>query len=353
MKPPIPHLTRFLLSPSQPYICTTCRSTRLFRNPKSLRFSTTPPQLSTRPPPPPKAHARLPSRRLISLTGPDASKYLQGVITNTVTPPQGPWKEGFYAAFLNAKGRVLADVFVYRLAAGSGLRAGDSGEESEGEGWLIEVDAVEVERLKPVGELGEEVGEEVYRLRRYLHGVPEGQEELFRESALPQESNIDWMGGIDYKKGCYVGQELTVRTHHRGVVRKRILPVQFYGLDEPIPKTFEYDPTKRYSAENILYGTDIERFQPGLLETIVQGATDEHPTRKKKSTGKVITGVGNVGLALCRLKEMTPSGSGEVDYDSFQEGQEFMVEWGGDEKGVGKEFVKVRAFVPEWHLSQK
>ncbi|CAG8957129.1 hypothetical protein HYFRA_00009330 [Hymenoscyphus fraxineus] len=346
MKPPIPQLTRFLLSPSRPYICTTCRSTRPLSNPKALRFSTTP--LSNPPPPPPKAYARLSSRRLISLTGPDASKYLQGVITNTVTPPQGPWKEGFYAAFLNAKGRVLADVFVYRLSAESGLGAGDLGG-SEGEGWLIEVDAVEVERVVKMmkrSRLGS-------KLRRYLHGVPEGHEELFREIALPQESNIDWMGGINYKKGCYVGQELTVRTHHRGVVRKRILPVQFYGLDEPIPKILEYDPMKRHSAENILYGTDIERFQPGLLETIGQGTTDEQPQRKKKSTGKIITGVGNVGLALCRLKEMTPSGSGEVDYDSFQEGQEFMVEWGGDEEGVGKERVKVRAFVPEWHLSQK
>lgn len=38
---------------------------------------------------------------------------------------------------------------------------------------------------------------------------------------MPLESNLDLMSGVDYKKGCYVGQELTARTHHRGVVRKR------------------------------------------------------------------------------------------------------------------------------------
>ena len=49
---------------------------------------------------------------------------------------------------------------------------------------------------------------------------PEGQIEIPKETALPLESNIDIMGGIDFRKGCYVGQELTIRTHHTGVVRE-------------------------------------------------------------------------------------------------------------------------------------
>ena len=44
------------------------------------------------------------------------------------------------------------------------------------------------------------------------------------------------MGGIDFRKGCYVGQELTIRTHHTGVVRKRILPVVVYRHGETIPE---------------------------------------------------------------------------------------------------------------------
>lgn len=39
--------------------------------------------------------------------------------------------------------------------------------------------------------------------------------------ALPLEASIDLLNGVDYRKGCYVGQELTARTHHKGVVRKR------------------------------------------------------------------------------------------------------------------------------------
>jgi folate-binding protein YgfZ len=60
-----------------------------------------------------------------------------------------------------------------------------------------------------------------YKLRRYLHGIPEGQSELLRESALVQESCLDYMGAVDFRKGCYVGQELVIRTQHIGVVRKR------------------------------------------------------------------------------------------------------------------------------------
>lgn len=66
-----------------------------------------------------------------------------------------------------------------------------------------------------------------YRLFKGMLGVPEYASELLPENkSLPQESNFDLMNAIDYKKGCYMGQELTIRTHHRGVVRKRILPVQ-------------------------------------------------------------------------------------------------------------------------------
>lgn len=87
-----------------------------------------------------------------------------------------------------------------------------------------------------------------YTIHRFLHGVPEGSVELQPLNALPLNSNMDLMGGsenttliifpsiprltflfpVDFRKGCYVGQELTVRTYHTGVIRKRIYPVQLY-----------------------------------------------------------------------------------------------------------------------------
>jgi hypothetical protein len=41
------------------------------------------------------------------------------------------------------------------------------------------------------------------------------------------EYNLDGLHGISYEKGCYVGQELIARTHHKGVIRKRVFPVVF------------------------------------------------------------------------------------------------------------------------------
>jgi len=47
--------------------------------------------------------------------------------------------------------------------------------------------------------------------------------------AMPLEYNLDGLNGVSYSKGCYVGQELVARTHNRGVVRKRLMPVRIEG----------------------------------------------------------------------------------------------------------------------------
>ncbi|XP_027849920.1 putative transferase CAF17 homolog, mitochondrial isoform X1 [Aphis gossypii] len=65
-----------------------------------------------------------------------------------------------------------------------------------------------------------------YQQWRYTNGVAEGSE-LLKGLSFPLEMNCDYLNGISFNKGCYVGQELTARTHHTGVTRKRIMPLIF------------------------------------------------------------------------------------------------------------------------------
>jgi folate-binding protein YgfZ len=66
------------------------------------------------------------------------------------------------------------------------------------------------------------------RLRLSL-GVPEGSLDLPPEKALPLENGFDELNGVDFTKGCYVGQELTARMKHRALVKKRLVPVAIEG----------------------------------------------------------------------------------------------------------------------------
>ena len=169
--------------------------------------------------------------------------------------------------------------------------------------------------------------QEDYDLRRYLHGVPEGQTELQRDASFPHQSNIDIMGGIDFRKGCYVGQELTIRTQHTGVVRRRILPLQLYDLQHAEPRELGYDPIWAQSTPPI-------------------GASIVKADAKGRSIGKWLGGIGNVGLGLCRLEAMTDVAV-SAEGASWKEGDKFKVTWDAEGEELG-DAIGVKAFVPLW-----
>jgi folate-binding protein YgfZ len=73
---------------------------------------------------------------------------------------------------------------------------------------------------------------EDYEALRLSLGVPDGSRDLPIEKALLLENGFDELNGVDWKKGCYVGQELTARMKYRALVKKRLTPV---AIDGPAP----------------------------------------------------------------------------------------------------------------------
>jgi folate-binding protein YgfZ len=80
-----------------------------------------------------------------------------------------------------------------------------------------------------------------YETLRLMFGIPEGTVDLVQEKSLPMESNLDLLNGIDWNKGCYVGQELTARMHYRGLAKKRMLPVAIAGEVPAMGTPVTYD----------------------------------------------------------------------------------------------------------------
>ena len=346
----------------------------------------------------------LESRKVIKVEGPDALQFLQGLVTADVSKHVVPQtangqRPSFYAAFLNAQGRVLHDVYLFPPMKGP----------VQAEGllhppncWFIDVDAgshdallghlkkhklrskVRIESMpnirphdhwpssnwsrRPDGRfIADEDGEnattflqgdrvifdendadnrevfdyynnnpgivrawqEALRSRRVSLGIAEGQAEIVSGSALPQESNIDLLGGIDFRKGCYLGQELTIRTHHTGVVRKRILPMQIYDDHSPVP-----------TIQKVELSSKLLTPPPGANISKVS-------SRKGRSAGKWLGGIGNIGLGLCRLEMMTDIKLTDegTQYDRHQE---FLVSWEDPDDPTATKVIRVKAFVPLW-----
>ncbi|ORY81734.1 hypothetical protein BCR35DRAFT_303859, partial [Leucosporidium creatinivorum] len=327
----------------------------------------------------------LPSRAVIPIQGKDATKLLQGLVSNDVARLEKGETRALYAAMLKADGRMLHDIFLFPSSAASPpapssadnptpptpsylldhpssstdsirkylkrhiLRSkvklpkpveGEEGkvmvawrnrEEEiteqqvdearewleakvgagrdgrvEGMGWRWCATPGEPSAEEPSSYLFEQTTPHHYHLHRLSHAVPEGPEDF---PPLPLEANLDFMGGVDYKKGCYVGQELTARTHHKGVVRKRGVGVRLFREGEDIPTTLLPE------GALVPYPSLFPLPPPGSSLTLLHSTSSRpRPSGKLGSSLPLLSHSGlstiTLGFASVRLEHLEAQGEG-------------------------------------------
>jgi folate-binding protein YgfZ len=204
----------------------------------------------------------LTDRALIALTGPGWRDFLQGLLSQDVlTLAPGALR---FAGLLNPRGKLLFDLFIlgrddgclidvaadrrdalvqrltlYRLRAKVEIAAAPGAVlvawPAEGgitDGWAADP------RLPALGLRGygvepphgaEAVDPAAHDRHRLALGVPDPARDCPAETTYPIEANFDLLAGIDFKKGCFVGQETTSRMKRRAAVKTRMLPIRFDG----------------------------------------------------------------------------------------------------------------------------
>ncbi len=221
--------------------------------------------------------ALLPDRGVVKVAGDDARKFLNGLVTSDiakVTP-----ETASFTALLTPQGKIIVDFILAEAPPADGggffldcpralaptllqrlnfykLRAKVLIEDlSETLGVLAVWDgdaATEYglcyrdPRLAALGlrcmlpphlaadaaaDLGAElVDASAYEAHRIALGVPRGGLDFIYGDAFPHETDMDQFGGVDFDKGCFVGQEVVSRIEHRGTARSRVVPVAFDGF---------------------------------------------------------------------------------------------------------------------------
>jgi folate-binding protein YgfZ len=218
--------------------------------------------------------ALLTERGVVKVAGEDARKFLNGLITanaDAVTPDKP-----CFAALLTPQGKIMVDMIVAEAPAEDGggfyldcpsalaqtllerfgfykLRAKVTIEDLsavlsvmaifDGAGATDHGLCYPDPRLPALGsrcilppgtaaeaaaDLGATLVEtSVYEAHRIALGIPRGGYDFQYNDSFPHEADMDQLNGVDFDKGCYVGQEVVSRVEHRGTARKRVVPVAF------------------------------------------------------------------------------------------------------------------------------
>lgn len=211
------------------------------------------------------ARAWLTDRKVLALTGQDRVGFLQGLVSNDVTSASADTL--VWAGYLTPQGRYLSDFFIwheperllldvpaahasmliakllrFRLRADvqispenlgvEALWGNDSAPDARPDPRLPEAGH---RRLANAPDTLHDGQDRDYHAHRMALGLPDAQD-CESEKTLLIEANFDFLNGISFTKGCYMGQELTARTHYRGLVKKRLIPVRG-DADLPPPGT--------------------------------------------------------------------------------------------------------------------
>lgn len=279
------------------------------------------------------AHATtLADRGILRIAGEDRIAFLQGLVSNDVAPTAE--HRAIYAAFLTPQGKFLHDFFIVEhdgalLLDCEGERRGDLLQRlsryrlrsrieiadatsqfviaaafngGEAEHAHLASAAAEAGSVKPFGDglafvdprfaaaglrlvlpragadetlrdagfaLVEPIAYDRWRLSL---GLPDGSRDIAVEKDVLLECGFDDLNGVDWQKGCYLGQEVTARTKYRGLVKKRLIPVQLTG---PVPAP----------------GTPVER--------------------AGREVGELRSAAGDLAMAMLRLDSLQEAGAGE------------------------------------------
>ncbi|VEU21370.1 DEKNAAC102493 [Brettanomyces naardenensis] len=191
-------------------------------------------------------------------------------------------------------------------------------------------------------------GSKVYDLLRISDGIVQSSDYgTSSKQTLPFENNLDYMNGINYNKGCYVGQELTIRTYTSGVIRRRVMPVQFYLLNGKSTLSDEVifnadDPVSwltQDAGEVEIKKRDEESEEAVATAANIFGVA----VKSRRSTGKigsVIRIESNIGLASVNLGFIDLQDRNDV------EANRFLVQFHNKPEYDGK--VGCKVYVPEW-----
>ncbi len=209
----------------------------------------------------------LSNRAILTLSGPDRRKFLQTLITNDVEKISGT--QAIYAALLTAQGKYLHDFFIaetgeslfldcerarlpdlvrrlmmYRLRADIEIK--DCTDKynilasmSRISGGVISCADPRHARMgfRTIMAAPENISTcqtmTPYDRLRLSLGLPDGSRDIEVDRTLILEANMAELNGVDFDKGCYVGQEVTARMKYRANLKKRLLPVR---IDGPLPE---------------------------------------------------------------------------------------------------------------------